>query len=83
LSIRPATGNFRDPQRHFSIKSLPDEKFIPLRKFLLSEKFKRIYLAYKLQNGLDEFLSQILSEVDSVFSNSLPKECRLFQQVFG
>jgi len=78
LFITPVTINFRDPQRQFSIKSLPDEKFIPLRKFLLSEKFKRVYFVHKLQNGLDEFLSQILSEVDLVYCNSLPNDCRLF-----
>ena len=34
------TDNFREPQRQFSIKSLPDEKFIVLKKFLLSENPK-------------------------------------------
>jgi hypothetical protein len=60
LSITPVIGNFRNPQRQFSIKSLPDEKYITLRKFLLSEKFKRVHFVHKPQNGIDEFLSLIL-----------------------
>jgi len=36
----PVSGNFRDPRRQFSIKSLPDEKFTALKKFLLSENSK-------------------------------------------
>jgi len=75
LSITHVTGNFRDPQRQFSIKSLPDEKFTALKKFLLSENSK----------GSTSFISSKTASMNSDrrFYQKLIRSCAILCQMIA